>query len=77
MSFHLTRLGCHLCTTYNLAGQQSLAVTAMAALQCTCSGRGQACNGGERVGGGDWDYYVAEGMASRVVDYLVGKPGAG
>ena len=49
----------------------------MAALQCTCYGKGQACNKGERVGGGDWDYYVGEGMASRVVDYLVGEPEAG
>ena len=49
----------------------------MAALRCTCYGRGQACNKGERVGGGDWDYYVGKGMASRVVDYLVGKPEAG
>ena len=29
------------------------------------------------MGGGDWEYYVAEGMASRVVDYLVGKPEVG
>ena len=45
--------------------------------KCTCNGRGQACNKGERVGAGDWNYYVGEGMASRVVDYLVGKPEVG
>ena len=49
----------------------------MADPKCTCYGRGQACNKGERVGGGDWDYYVGKGMASRVVDYQVGKPEVG
>ena len=44
---------------------------------CTCSGRAQACTGGVRVGGGGWDYFVAEGMAGRVVDYLVGQPEVG
>ena len=38
---------------------------------------GAACNKGERVGAGDWNYYVGEGMASRVVEYLVGMPEAG
>ena len=44
---------------------------------CTCSGRAQACNGGEQRGGGSWDYYVADGLAEKVVDYLVGRPGVG
>ena len=45
--------------------------------KCTCSGVGQACNGGEKVGFGDWNYHVGVGMFSKTVQYLVGEPRAG